>query len=286
MAEWDAELSVDPEAVRAAAGSPARWRLLGSGWDCDAHLADERTVWRVPRRRVGEGALRLEAALMTVISPLLPADVRVPLPSLLEVEGLPLLARHALVPGRELAGAPRVGAGVGAALGRFLRALHAPSVLAAAGGIVPVDPLGRAAVGKRLPVAHRRLDDVASRIDVTAHRAIVDAAAGIELPLDVLCHGDLHIRHVMLDDDGELSGVIDWGDACRCSRALDLLVVTALDASQRDGFAREYGPVGPEVWRFSRMLGVTLAASLLAADPEGASGSGGRRWLERLATDG
>ena len=34
--------------------------------------------------------------------------------------------------------------------------------------------------------------------------------------------------------------------------------------------------------RFARMLGVMFAASLLAADPDGASGRGARRWLERL----
>ena len=285
MAEWDADLSVDPEAVRRAAGSPERWRLLGSGWDCDAWLADEAVVWRVPRRAVAENSLRLEAALLPVVAPRLPEEVCVPVPTLLEVEGLPLLARHELAPGIELAGAPRVGDGVGAALGRFLRALHAPEVLAAAEGIAPVDPLGRADAARRFAVAHRRLDDVASRLDVTKHRAIVDAAADLAPPLDVLCHGDLHIRHLLLGDDGELRSVIDWGDACRGTRALDLLVVTALATPQREAFAREYGPVEEPAWRFARMLGVTIGAALLAADPDGVSGEGGRRWLERLAVD-
>ena len=30
---------------------------------------------------------------------------------------------------------------------------------------------------------------------------------------EVLVHGDLHVRHVLVDN-GELSGVIDWGDVC------------------------------------------------------------------------
>lgn len=283
MAEWDAELSVDPEAVRAAAGSPARWRLLGSGWDCDAWLADEAVVWRVPRRAVAEGSLRLEAELLPVVAPRLPAEVCVPVPTLLEVAGLPLLARHGMAPGIELAAAPRVGDGVGATLGRFLRALHEPEVLAAAEGIAPVDPLGRADAARRLAVAHRRLDDIAARVDVAPLRAIVNMAGGIGLQLDVLCHGDLHIRHLMLDEAGELCGVIDWGDACRCTRALDLAVVTSLDVPQQGGFFASYGPVDELIWCFARMLGVMFGASLLAADPEGASGEGGRRWLQRLA---
>lgn len=285
MAEWDAELSVDPAAVRAAAGSPARWRLLGSGWDCDAYLADESVVWRVPRRAVAERSLRLEAAFLPRVAPRLPRDVRVPVPELFEVPGLPLLARHAFAPGRELAVAPRVGSGVGAALGRFLRALHAPEVLARVEGIVPTDPMGRADAAKRLPMAHRRLDDVAARLDVTPLRAIVDAAVDFTPAFEVLCHGDLHVRHLLLDDRGELASVIDWGDACRGSRAIDLIAVTALDAPQREAFAREYGEVDEPTWRFARMLGVMLGAALLAADPDGESGEGGRRWLERLAAE-
>ena len=39
-------------------------------------------------------------------------------------------------------------------------------------------------------------------------------------PLDVLCHGDMHIRHLLLGDDGELRSVIDWGDGGRGPRAL------------------------------------------------------------------
>ena len=282
MAEWDAELEVDPDAVRVAAGSPRRWRLLASGWDCDAWLADESTVWRVPRRHVGSAALRREAALLPLLAPRLPAPV--PVPTLLEREGLPVLARHALVPGAEFASASRAGPRFGAALGRFLRALHSPGIAAAAAGIVPRDPLGRADAAKRMAVAHRRLDDVETRIDVAPFRAIVDAAAGLTPPVEVLCHGDLHIRHVLLDDRGELAGVIDWGDSCIGACAMDLAFATALDPGTFAGFVGAYGDVSADTWRFARMLGVMFAASLLAADPEGESGRGAGRWLETMAT--
>jgi aminoglycoside phosphotransferase (APT) family kinase protein len=281
MAEWDADLIVDAETLRRAAGSPKAWRLLASGWDSNAWLADESVIWRAPRRLVGITALRREAALLPRIAPLLPATV--PVPVLVERDGLPLLARHALVPGCELAAVPDLPASLGGALGRFLAALHAPELARLAATLVPTDPLGRADAAKRIGIAHRRLDDVSARLDTAPYRAIVDAAEGLELRIDVLCHGDLHIRHVLLGDASGLSGVIDWGDSCLGACAMDLAVVTALPAAARAAFAAAYGEVDAASWTFARMLAVMFAASLLAAAPDGESGRGARRWLETLA---
>lgn len=282
MAEWDRELQVDPEAVRRAAGAPASWRLLGTGWDCDAWLADESVVWRVPRRDVGIGALRREAAVMPVIAPRVPASV--PVPRLIDAFGLPPLARHDLVPGRELAEVGVIGPGLGDALGRFLRALHDPALAHEAGRLLPIDPISRSDPAKRVPFTHKRLDSVASQVDVAPLRTIVDEAAGATLAIDVVTHGDLHIRHVMVDDAGELTGVIDWGDACVGSRAVDLAIVTALDADAQRAFFEAYGAIDGAAWRHARLIGALLGAALFAADPVGPVGAAARRWLEAIPT--
>ncbi len=280
MAEWDAEWIVDPDALHRAAGSPRAWRHLASGWDCDAWLADESVIWRVPRRAVGAAALERELVLLPVLAPRLPAPV--PVPERVEADGLPVLARHALVPGEELALRGAAGPALGAALGRFLAALHAPELLAAARGLVPVDPLGRADATKRVAVTRRRLEDVAAMLDIAPLHAIVDAAVALAPPIEVLGHGDLHVRHVLVDDRGGLAGVIDWGDACVTARAVDLAIATALPSDAREAFVREYGPVGEDTWRFARLVAVMLGASLLAADPAGAGGRGARGWLDAV----
>ena len=281
MAEWERELSVDPEAVRLEAGAPRAWRLLASGWDADAWLADESVVWRVPRRTVGIAALEREAALMPVISPRLPAPA--PVPRLVRSVGLPPLAWHACLPGRELALAGDASESLGRSLGRFVAALHGPDLAELARPHVPVDPLGRADPAKRVPFTHRRLDQVAHLVDVGPLRAVVDRGAGPALPTDVLCHGDLHLRHVLVDAGGDLAGVIDWGDACIGARAMDLAIATALESTPRRAFLAAYGAVSPPEWRHARLLGVLFGAALLAADPDGEVGSASRAWLERLA---
>lgn len=279
--EWEREFSVDSEAVRRAAGAPRGWRLLGTGWDSDAWIAEESVVWRVPRRRVGIEALRREAALMPILAPRLPTAV--PVPELVEGAGLPILGRHALVPGREMAEAwGAVGPSLGNGLGRFLRALHDPALARDTEGILPVDPLGRADPARRLSVIHRRLDQISRHIDLAPLQRIAEAGAGPALTVDVVCHGDLHHRHVLVDAAGQLAGVIDWGDSCIGARAMDLAIVTALTPDARAAFFDAYGPIDERSWRHARLLGVMFGASLLAADPVGPAGRSARGWLERL----
>jgi aminoglycoside phosphotransferase (APT) family kinase protein len=283
MAEWDAEFTVDPEAVRRAAGSPRSWRHLGTGWDSDAWLADESVVWRVPRRKVGIAALEREIAVMPKLAPHLPAAV--PVPQAVEVDGLPLLARHELVPGGEMALAPDPGAALGTGLGQLLRALHDPARVSGVRAVLPSDPLGRGDPARRVPATHRRLDEIAARVDVAPLRPVVDAAAGPSPPPDVVCHGDLHLRHVLIGEGGELTGVIDWGDACLGVRAIDLMIATALPGDARAAFFDAYGSIDGATWRHARLLGVALGAALLAADPNGPVGAASRRWLERLVAE-
>jgi len=283
-ADWEREFEVDGEALRRAAGMPRTWRLLGAGWDCDAWLADDAVVWRVPRRHVGIDALEIESALLPALAPYLP--VRVPVPRMVEADGLPALARHTLVPGRELAEAERTDhAALGTALGRFLQALHDPALVAGPGAVLPLDPLARNDPSVRVPRAHARLEQVAARVDAGALGRIVDAGAGPPLDPTVVCHCDLHPRHVLVDGDGALAGVIDWGDSCIGARAVDLAIVTYLDADGRRAFFDVYGAVEDAEWRHARVLAVMLGASLLAADPDGASGRAALGWLERLATE-
>jgi aminoglycoside phosphotransferase (APT) family kinase protein len=280
MAEWDREFEFDPAEVHRAAGSPAHWRLLGTGWDCDAWLADESVVWRVPRRAIAIEPLRREARLMPLLAPHLPLPV--PVPQLVDSATLPALARHDLIPGAEMAAGSEA-RGAGAILAGFLKALHAPEVVDRVRHISPLDPMQRSDPARRVAVAHQRLDEVAQRLDVTALRQIVEEGQGTPLDLDVVTHGDLHPRHVMVDANGAVSGIIDWGDCCIGSRAVDLAIATALAPDEKDAFQRAYGDVDSRLWRHARLIGVHIGAALLASDPDGFVGKAAHRWLDRLA---
>jgi aminoglycoside phosphotransferase (APT) family kinase protein len=97
-----------------------------------------------------------------------------------------------------------------------------------------------------------------------------------------LAHGDLHFRHLLLDDDAELTGVIDWGDVCRADPAIDLSILWSLfPPSARAEFIVAYGRATADQLLRARVLAFSLGLMLaLYARHEGLSA------VEREAVDG
>lgn len=104
-------------------------------------------------------------------------------------------------------------------LGTFLRCLHGLSVPQIDG--LPVDPMGRADMAIRVPRTRTALDELDASGALTSRAADVLTAAETLPTADesVFVHGDLRLRHTLIDDAGRLSGVIDWGDVCRAPPA-------------------------------------------------------------------
>ena len=79
----------------------------------------------------------------------------------------------------------------------------------------------------------------------------------------MLAHGDLHVRHLLVDGHGRATAVIDWDDLCRADPAVDLpLFWCALPPPARDAFLDAYGPVGEDRLLRARVLAVSLCGSL------------------------
>jgi aminoglycoside phosphotransferase (APT) family kinase protein len=141
------------------------------------------------------------------------------------------------------------------ALGAALRALHAPETLAAVDDELPADPLGRVDMAVRLP----RLEELG--IDAPAL-----VAAARDLPParhTAVCHGDLHMRQLLVDGD-VLTGVVDWVDVCRSDPAVDLSVAwSTLDAARRPAFFAAYGEADDETRVRARVVAAYLCAMLV-----------------------
>src|SRR4029453_49582 len=115
------------------------------------------------------------------------------------------------------------------ALGAALRALHAPETLAAVGEELPADPLGRVDMSVRLP----RLGELG--VETPALGA--DAREPPPARHTAVCHGDLHMRQLLVDGDA-LTGIVDWVDVCRSDPAVDLSVPwSTLDGSAPPPFS-------------------------------------------------
>ncbi|HWH28900.1 MAG TPA: phosphotransferase [Mycobacteriales bacterium] len=274
--EWDAEHEVDvalaERLVRRQfphlAGRPVEH--LASGWDNTVVLVDGVWVFRFPRRPVALQAQERELAVLPALAPRLP--LRVPVPELRgrPDEGFPWPFTGArLVPGTELAESglrddARVA--VAAAAGGFLRSLHH----CAAPVPLPHDPTARGDTARRVERTRPWLDELAGAglwqpdDDV---RALLDEGNRLPPPTasPVLVHGDLHVRHLLVDGHGSATGVVDWGDVCLADPAVDLsLAWAAFTGAARTALLDAYGPVDAERELRARVLAVSLSAALAA----------------------
>lgn len=249
---------------------------LAQGWDNAVFLVDGRWAFRFPRRAIALPGIRREIAVLLAIAPLLPLPV--PVPELVGTDRHPQdpwpFTGARLIPGHELAESPdqprdAVAAGVGA----FLRVLHGPALRDVAAGArdeLPVDPMQRGWPGARLAQTRATLarlvaDGVCGDDPAGPAQLVLDEAGALPAPdaEPVLVHGDLHIRHLLVDDAGGAAGIIDWGDLCLADRCVDLSIAyAAFAAGDRTTLLTAYGPVDTETELRARALAVRLSVML------------------------
>jgi aminoglycoside phosphotransferase (APT) family kinase protein len=272
--EWNAEVTVDAELVRELIHEQFNWevgslRLLGEGWDNTVWLVDERWTFRFPRRSVVVSGIENEMAVLPHLAPLLPFPI--PNPTFLgrptAAFGWPFYGAPFL-PGRELAEAgldnePLIA--LARPLAGFLRALHTIELDAE----LPVDPIGRADMAVRVPRAIEFLDEVEGLGLWRRPPVVADLlASALELPAPqttAIVHGDLHLRHLLVDERSEPAAVIDWIDVSRNDPCVDLVLYwSALPPRGRAEFLDAYGTLTEAQLLRGRVLALFLCAVLAA----------------------
>ncbi|MGE5136699.1 MAG: phosphotransferase [Gemmatimonadota bacterium] len=291
-APWTAEVDVTPQlAAELIRGQfpelPAsQVSLLETGWDNTAFLVDGQWLFRFPRREIALPGVRREIAVLPRLAAVLPLPIPDP-----RFTGRPTprypwpFFGARLLPGTEYADAAlpedrRVR--TAAAVGGFLRVLHDPGLVTLVDGDgLPVDPMRRATPGIRAVRAREVVERLSqqgiwspgrevSGLLEEAARAPAGAGGGPAGGPFVVCHGDLHLRHLLVDGDGAATGVIDWGDLCLGDPAVDLMIAyLAFEGEARAALLAAYGgPVGAERELAARTCAVSVGVALLeyAAD--------------------
>ncbi len=83
-------------------------------------------------------------------------------------------------------------------------------------------------------------------------------AQKIKLPIEnkVLVHGDLYCRHLIFKQ-GQLTGIIDWGDVGINTPAIDLSVIYSFyPKNAHKKFFEIYGEIEPHILQYARFLGL------------------------------
>jgi aminoglycoside phosphotransferase (APT) family kinase protein len=271
--EWAAEVTVDEALARRLIRAQfpdlglRSLSLLGQGWDMTVWLVDDQWVFRFPRREMVIRGLINEISYLPQLASLLPLPI--PSPTYLgepspdyrwPFYGAPFL------PGRELAEVVLDDGGRAALarpLGEFLRALHDTKL----GADLPLDPVRRADMTFRVPKTRERLAELEQlglwHAPREAHE-VIDAAVELGRPEPTaLVHGDLHLRHLLVDDAGQATAVIDWIDLSYNNPGVDLVLYwSVLPPEGRKEFREVYGTMTDDQLLCARVLSLFLCGTL------------------------
>jgi hypothetical protein len=217
---------------------------LGDGWDCFTYLANGEWVFQFPRLPDADGRLR---KLITF----LPEIVRevtsaVPIPTYASTD--PVCMGYRKIVGRPMSSS--VDGIWPERLGRFLYDLH----------LTPAEFVGMrastpAAVREGLRAEVESLSRHVLPLLEPGERSRAKRAIAAHLDDDdnfrfapCLTHGDIGPEHVLVTDTGDLSGVIDWGDAGVGDPVFDLAWVLHAMPAEGERVLGAYG--GPPDDRF------------------------------------
>ena len=275
---WTAEREISPDLARSLidaqfpALAPASVAPLGFGWDNTAFLVNGDLAFRFPRRQLGADCLASEIQVLPHIARRLP----LPIPDPIHI-GQPSdqflwpFAGYSYLAGRTacsvgLDEAQRAAAAV--PLAHFLRALHAIPIADVRRFDAPPDVLGRLDPARRIPQALQRLDEI-QQLGFIAdpapwHAVVDDTATARPSHAASLVHGDLYVRHILVDDDCRPAGIIDWGDVHFGDPALDLSIAHSfLPQFAHAEFRSAYGPVDEPTWQLARFRALQYATYLV-----------------------
>jgi aminoglycoside phosphotransferase (APT) family kinase protein len=263
--------------------------FLANGWDNVMYRLGPQLLVRLPRRALGAQIIAHEQQWLPGLAPRLPLAIPAP-----QRTGQPALGypyRWSVVP--YIRGIPAADAldasddpagldmaGVAAAMGGFLGALHAPAPHGA-----PANPLRGVPLSHRDGMFEANLELAAEdpgtarggrAFREAALRAWADALAapGYDGP-PVWLHGDLHPANILLDG-GHVSGVIDFGDITAGDPAADLSVAwMLLPLDWHEAFRAAYGDAGGRageeaLWRRARGWALSLGLAFAAHSADNA----------------
>jgi aminoglycoside phosphotransferase (APT) family kinase protein len=208
--------------------------FLANGWDNELYRVGDGLVARLPRRALGAEIIKNEQRWLPELAPRLPLPIPYPERIGVPAHGYPyswsVVPFLPGVPAAQVSSVDPVGAA--AVVGGFLGALHVPAPADA-----PANPF------RGVPLANRAGSFAANLALLTrqagrAGRDQVDRDAVLRVQDAALAaprydgppvwlHGDLHPANVLVND-GQVSGVIDFGDITAGDPAGDLSVAWML----------------------------------------------------------
>lgn len=134
---------------------------------------------------------------------------------------------------------------------------------------VKYDCLGRLDMNKRIPMLNKTAEKLYNLRPESDTIKQLHKYAEMLVPIGeasekCLVHGDLHLRNILVNEKGSLTGIIDWGDTHIGDPAIDLSAAySLLPLEARSSFFEEYGQISEEASELARFKAVYTLAVLL-----------------------
>ncbi|MZQ86974.1 phosphotransferase [Paenibacillus sp. 5J-6] len=268
---WDAEWEVSGELAGKliAAQFPQLAHLtiqqVGYGWDNTVYLVGDEIVFRFPRRKVAIDLLHMEGKLLPQLETYMPLPYSKPLyfgEASLEYPA-PFLGYPYLTGKFPIGLTDEQRTGSVPILAQFLKRLHAFPIDIANENGIQHDHRNLTDLASRKEKMLSFLSDLSAHISEEDHLAIANYLDQLNIepvqPRHIFLHGDLHFKNMLVNEQGIVSGIIDWGDMNIGHPACDLNVVYSfLPPDARASFFAAYGNVDEETKRLARLIAVYI----------------------------
>lgn len=244
--------------------------LLGEGWDNITWLVNNKWCFRLPKHKDAAVLLQNEIRILSNLPDL---EFAIPRPQWIchEPQQYPFLFYgHLLLKGVttdrcELHNLERKA--LSPSIARFLKKLHSICTSHMINLGVQYDQLNRLKVSHRYEQVKERFAylnkyQITENSDIYLH--YFKRHLSLKIPSDtVIGHGDLYARHIVLNHDKQLSGVIDWGDAELMHPAVDLAIIYQfLPLSAHTAFWRIYGAVSETTVILAKLRAIYSSVTL------------------------
>ncbi|MGE7906289.1 phosphotransferase [Peribacillus sp. NPDC094092] len=245
-------------------------KQLGEGFDNTVIQINGQFVFRFPRRPIAVTLIQVESQLLPSIAGTFPLAIPEPIffgkPSTLypyPFTGYKMVKGHLPVEGSTANKAESA-----KRFAHFLKALHS----------FPVERAMRLGVKHdgmmRLDVSYRKkslMENVSNLLKLgffeqaQAVKDFVETLGELDVQHPVsLVHGDIHIRNVLLDDEGVLAGIIDWGDVHVGNPAIDFsFLYSYFPKEAHRVFFDIYGEIEKETEDLARFRAIYMLVTLL-----------------------
>lgn len=279
---WEAERIVDEKTALTLIENQFEdltvetFRLLGNGFDNTAYLVNEEFVFRFPRREIAVALIETESKFLPSLIDRFNLSIPTPIFFGRPTESFPWpFLGYRFISGMTACGVrlnddERLRAAP--LIAEFLRCLH--SLEKPEPDILPGDTIGKLDIGK----LKEKSDDYFRGLngsDFSRFEPFIgdlfkqietrsSSEPSITFPSNsCVVHGDLYVRHLIVDERRTISGVIDWGDVHFGSRAVDLSIAHSfLPPEAHRPFREAYGEISSCDWELARARAAFYAVAL------------------------